>query len=348
MKIKRALFIGSLIVLFIFCFYKMNEQYDELARYPFSLSDEEREIVLNHLDTEGINYLVEQKIKPDQILPYIEDEDFELTNTLWYDKAYHIQKEETSFVIAFINKYRKQINYADLDMLLTNYSYNLLMRFYDDGDIFADGKTLISNPNDILTLINENNTLYLYEPTDLVSINDLPHNTSIAGNNIAVRKEVVKPLHDLANAMEEINHKPFGNMEIVTSYLSYEQQYMLYDKVEKKYKEDLNLYWDVPGCSEYQLGYSIQLMPKLKSDKKVKENEVYENVIDSKKEEMKEQAIWLKDNAYKYGFIVRYPKSKEEITNKKYQPYTLRYVGKELAQYIYENNIVLEEIDKNK
>lgn len=348
MKIKRVLFIGTLIVLFIFCFYKMNEQYDELARYPFSLNDEEREIVLNHLDTEGINYLVEQKIKPDQILPYIENEDFELTNTLWYDKAYHIQKEEISFVIAFINKYRKQINYADLDMLLTNYSYNLLMRFYDDGDIFADGKTLISNPNDILTLINGNNTLYLYEPTDLVSINDLPHTTSIAGNNIAVRKEVVKPLHDLAKAMEEINHKPFGNMEIIASYLSYEQQYMLYDKVEKKYKGDLHVYWDEPGCSEYQLGYSIQLMPKSKSDKKVKENEVYENVIDSKKEEMKEQAIWLKDNAYKYGFIVRYPKSKEEITNKKYQPYTLRYVGKELAQYIYENNLVLEEIDKNK
>ncbi len=345
MKIKRALFILSLVVLFIFCFFKMNEQYDELARYPFPLSDREREIVLSHLDTEGINYLVEQKINPEQLLPYIEYDEFELTNTLWYDKAYHIQKEELPYIISFINKYKKQLNYGDLDLLLENYSYNQLISFFDDGDVFTQNKELICDPSDILTMVDKNDTLYLYEPKDLVSINDLPHRFSISGNNIMIRKEVVQPLHDLAKAMEEINQKPFGNMEIIVAYLSYEQQYILYDKVLSKYKDDLSFYWDLPGCSEYQLGYSIQLMPK-ESEKKLKNSEVFENKVDTKKEKMKEQAIWLKDNAYKYGFIVRYPKAKENVTDKKYQPYTLRYVGKEIAQYIHEKDIVLEEIDK--
>ena len=62
-------------------------------------------------------------------------------------------------------------------------------------------------------------------------------------------------------------------------------------------------------------------------------------------EEEQEQAIWLKDNAYKYGFIVRYPKQADDVTKKKYQPYTLRYVGKDLAKYMHDNNKVLEEVN---
>ena len=51
---------------------------------------------------------------------------------------------------------------------------------------------------------------------------------------------------------------------------------------------------------------------------------------------------WVKENAYKYGFILRYPKGKEYITGFKYEPWHYRYVGK-ISKYIYENNITLEE-----
>ncbi len=51
----------------------------------------------------------------------------------------------------------------------------------------------------------------------------------------------------------------------------------------------------------------------------------------------------IKDNAHKYGFILRYPKGKEHITGFKYEPWHYRYVGIDAAQYIYENNITLEE-----
>lgn len=52
---------------------------------------------------------------------------------------------------------------------------------------------------------------------------------------------------------------------------------------------------------------------------------------------------WLAENAYKYGFIIRYPKGKEDITGFDYDPSQIRYVGIELATYLYENNLVLEE-----
>lgn len=45
-----------------FCLWKMNEHYDELARYPYELTDEQRNLVLEHFDTEEINYLVTQKL----------------------------------------------------------------------------------------------------------------------------------------------------------------------------------------------------------------------------------------------------------------------------------------------
>ena len=73
--------------------------------------------------------------------------------------------------------------------------------------------------------------------------------------------------------------------------------------------------------------------------------------VDDKKEkknpseEERDQEIWLKDNAYKFGFIIRYPKQKEDATGKRYQPYTLRYVGKEIAKKLHDEGYVLDEVN---
>ena len=52
---------------------------------------------------------------------------------------------------------------------------------------------------------------------------------------------------------------------------------------------------------------------------------------------------WLADNAWQYGFILRYPADKESVTGVMYEPWHFRYVGKEAAAYIMENNLCLEE-----
>ena len=55
------------------------------------------------------------------------------------------------------------------------------------------------------------------------------------------------------------------------------------------------------------------------------------------------EAIWLAEHCYEYGFIIRYPADKVDITGYKYEPWHLRYVGGELAKELTENGICLEE-----
>lgn len=52
---------------------------------------------------------------------------------------------------------------------------------------------------------------------------------------------------------------------------------------------------------------------------------------------------WLAENAYKYGFVLRYPPGKQKITGTSYEPWHYRYVGEEAAKEIYERGICLEE-----
>ena len=81
----------------------------------------------------------------------------------------------------------------------------------------------------------------------------------------------------------------------------------------------------LPGTSEHQLGIAVDI----NADKsKCSNDKVYE---------------WLAENAYKYGFILRYPAGKQEITGTSYEPWHYRYVGVETAREIYERQICLEE-----
>lgn len=116
-----------------------------------------------------------------------------------------------------------------------------------------------------------------------------------------------------------------------------EQQEILDDKIqtyinqgysqsraEKTAKEWVAL----PGTSEHQLGIAVDI----NADKsKCSNEEVY---------------AWLAENAYKYGFILRYPMGKQEITGTSYEPWHYRYVGIEAAYEINERGICLEEYFK--
>ncbi len=81
----------------------------------------------------------------------------------------------------------------------------------------------------------------------------------------------------------------------------------------------------IPGYSEHELGLAVDInADKERSDS----DEVY---------------FWLAQNAWKYGFILRYPQGKEDITGIDFEPWHYRYVGYEAAKTIYEKGITLEE-----
>ena len=85
-----------------------------------------------------------------------------------------------------------------------------------------------------------------------------------------------------------------------------------------------------PGTSEHQLGLAADITDKYYEFK----DESLENT---------ELFQWMSANCAQYGFIVRYPKDKEDVTGIMYEPWHFRYVGVEAAEYIMENGLCLEE-----
>lgn len=116
-----------------------------------------------------------------------------------------------------------------------------------------------------------------------------------------------------------------GQQEILDDKIqSYINQEYSQVKAERTAKEWVAL----PGTSEHQLGIAVDI----NADKSKCSNEdVYE---------------WLAENAYKYGFVLRYPPGKQKITGTSYEPWHYRYVGEEAAKEIYERGICLEEYFK--
>ena len=118
------------------------------------------------------------------------------------------------------------------------------------------------------------------------------------------------------------------NIWIQSGYRSYELQETLYNNyVNRDGKLAADTYSARPGYSEHQTGLAFDL-------NSISDDFQYTN-----------EGKWVSENAWKYGFILRYPKSKESITGYKYESWHLRYVGKDLASKLYNNGdwITLEE-----
>lgn len=114
------------------------------------------------------------------------------------------------------------------------------------------------------------------------------------------------------------------NIEIISGFRSYARQNTIYNNyVSRDGKESADRYSARAGHSEHQTGLAIDINSL---------NTSFENT---------EEGKWLKENSYKYGFILRYPKGKEEITGYMYEPWHYRYVGRELATKLYSNGFWL-------
>lgn len=113
-----------------------------------------------------------------------------------------------------------------------------------------------------------------------------------------------------------------------SGYRSYKDQDYIYNNyVKKDGKEKADTYSSRAGYSDHQTGLTIDV-----------------NTIDMTFDNT-DESNWLSSNCYKYGFIIRYPKGKEEYTGYMYEPWHIRYVGKNLAQILYNDGswLSLEE-----
>lgn len=127
---------------------------------------------------------------------------------------------------------------------------------------------------------------------------------------------------------------------ICSSYRTMENQQTLFsnsmqNRINEGYDEDTayteTAKWvAVPGTSEHQLGLALDIVDE--SNQRLDESQ-----------ETTDVQLWLMENSYKYGFILRYPSSKTEKTGIQYEPWHYRYVGIENAKKIYDSGLCLEE-----
>lgn len=158
-----------------------------------------------------------------------------------------------------------------------------------------------------------------YNPSDIVNTG---LSYSYAGNQL--REVVYQAFVSMYNSAKESNL----NLIINSSYRSYETQKTLYDgRVSSSGVQAADNYAARPGHSEHQTGLAIDI------DAFGKE----ESFVDT------EEYTWMQENAYKFGFILRYPEGKEYLTGYNYEPWHYRYVGVELATKIKDEGITFDE-----
>ena len=146
--------------------------------------------------------------------------------------------------------------------------------------------------------------------------------------------------YDALNAMLKKGRGQGLNFEICSSYRSVERQEELLDEDIKALMKKGYSYKDAyeeatretmpPGYSEHATGLAFDIVA------------MSYQMLDAHQEKTAE-CKWLRENCAEYGFILRYPKEKEDITGISYESWHFRYVGEEAAKYIMENKITLEE-----
>ncbi len=221
----------------------------------------------------------------------------------------------SNFDVANIERYNSYLeeNDCDINTAVTYVNIKLDLPAYTNTEE-------VENPDDILVIVNKYNYLPSnYKPSDLVYLD------GAYGNQVPLRKvakEAFLKLQSAAKTDLNINLMPS------TAYRSEAFQTTLYNNyVASDGKEKADTYSARPGYSEHQTGLAIDLRNTALTNVRLTD-ENYE---------------WLENNAYKYGFIIRFPKDKENITGYQFENWHIRYVGIEVATKMHNDNLCLEE-----
>lgn len=196
--------------------------------------------------------------------------------------------------------------------------------------IFSTGLLLCSSFHYTYVDKNINSPIFLVNNNHKISASYKPElkKADIFGSERYLQVTAIDDATKMFNAAKQdgILLKSFS------SYRSHTTQNTIYARKVSQNNGDIaaaNAYVALPGSSEHQLGLAIDIIgrvPKL--------NDKFANTT---------EGIWLNDNAYKYGFIVRYKDKHKAITGIEFEPWHIRYVGKKAAYDIHKSDISLEK-----
>lgn len=211
-------------------------------------------------------------------------------------------------------EYRQKNPDLSIEKVITNVNIGLNNKYYTNT---KPSKYL----NTEKILVNKYNYVtedYIPESLQIVS-------SKYSSKTVKLVSYAKEAFEELAAAAEKENY----TINAMSSYRDYAYQNTLYNNYAKKDGYDnADTYSARPGYSEHQTGLAVDIDNK---------KEYFTNFEKTKEYE------WMQNNAYKYGFILRFPKDKVLETGYEYESWHYRYVGKEIAKYIHDNNMCYEE-----
>ena len=183
------------------------------------------------------------------------------------------------------------------------------------------------DPTDTLILVNKNNKAPAV-PVTLVKPDVQPMREAVS-ENIYMRPEAAAALEDLFEAAAQDGITLYAT----SGYRSYSTQKAIFErKLERMDEKQANASVAKPGYSEHQTGLAMDI-----------EGETTKGTGLTEAFGESPEGIWTAEHCAEYGFIIRYPKGKTNITGYIYEPWHLRYVGKEAAAEITELGVTFEE-----
>lgn len=231
-----------------------------------------------------------------------------------------LTKEYNNNIINFVNeKYfikdniERYLNYQEQNPNNTYKETVALVNVNRDYNYYENTKETNTN-NETQMLVNKYNLLNEnYEASNIVNVS-----STYGYANNKLNEEAYNAFKRLADDAKKEGH----TIVILSSYRTYEYQKKLWNED----KDDD--YVARPGASEHETGYAIDVAE-------------YNDPNDSFKDT--ESFKWMIENAHKYGFILRYPEGKENITGYSYEAWHYRYLGVDLATKVYNEGITYDE-----
>lgn len=222
----------------------------------------------------------------------------------------HYQANETSKIIASLGRISNS-NKLDERLNTSSNTLNVVDNNYNDKY-----EVIINKANPISEEIVQNYTI--------ISVEDNIY------NGIKLEEETYRNYLKLKENLKERGYY----INIRSGFRTFNESKIIYNSYEKeKGSSYAEKYVAKPGTSEHNTGLAFDFI--ISSNKNVYKTD-YES----------DEYFYLENIAYLYGFIIRYPKEKEDITGYNYEPWHLRYVGADLAKYLKKNNLTLEEYYK--
>ena len=181
-----------------------------------------------------------------------------------------------------------------------------------------------------LILVNNQNLYQFTEEEELVSVlEEKQEDYQVSDRTVKVNQMVMEPLDKMIRDFQQ--ETGCRALLVASGYRSHELQSSLFEReAQAKGEQEASLWVAQPGGSEHHTGYGMDFS-------------IYTSQGVSLDYTGTGECSWLNQNCYQYGFVVRFPEDKEELTGIDYEPWHFRYVGIPHAYMMTKNNLCLEE-----